>query len=175
MRPPSLLSYPILPDMGQDAHAADVASKLKRISGPLTGQRPFTMVSAAPSNLLPRDCSEFFVAFAGSRNPDSSEKKDTEARETLNEVNALSLLSFCFHTAGKEELEISKVDARALSSYPRTPTAVSTGLEDCRSWRQDWVGHGLLCAPALGEGDQSRVCEYIYMVRFGVTLLRCEP
>lgn len=91
MRPPPLLSYPILPAMGQDAHAAEVASYLKRISGPLTGQRPFMMVSAAPSNLLPRNCSGLFVAFAGPTDPDSGKKKETEARETLNEVNALSL------------------------------------------------------------------------------------
>ena len=38
-----------------------------------------------------------------------------------------------------------------------------------------WAGYGVLCVPALGEGDQSRDCEYRYIVRFWVTLSSCEP
>ena len=65
MRQSTLLSHPILPDMGEDANAADVTSKLKSILAPLTGKRHFMISSAALCNLLPKDYTRLFVAFAG--------------------------------------------------------------------------------------------------------------
>lgn len=132
--------------------------------------------SSPPSSLLPRGCSWLFVAFAGPTDSDHREKKDLEAREVLHEVNFLSLLSFSSHIAGKEGSRVSQVKHVQSSLKPsRRPTTISMGLGDCRSWIRGWAAHGVLCAPVLGEGDQSRDYEDMYMVGFWVTLSRCEP